>query len=206
MGFIKKYLLPEEIDFNLALLEQARISRSIIHKLLESCQNENGNMLSGIPADAHSASQLKTQNMTKLQSVFITPYDKESIYRMITQLEWIALSVKHFHLETEAYDMHSLGEYESILETILKMATALEDGVSQLPAKKLQPISSRMNQIYDQYDRVVKACAHASANLLAQDDIKRIIRHKDMLRQLKEIARRIHITANTLEDMTIKIL
>jgi len=41
---------------------------------------------------------------------------------------------------------------------------------------------------------------------MAQDDVKRIIRHKDMLLQLKEIAKRTHIAANTLEDMAIKVI
>jgi hypothetical protein len=41
---------------------------------------------------------------------------------------------------------------------------------------------------------------------MVQDDCKRIIRHKDMLLQLKEIAKRIHVTANTLEDMAIKVV
>jgi len=121
-------------------------------------------------------------------------------------LDWITLSVKHFRLESEVYDIHSLGEYEPILQILLEMAAALEDGISKLPAKKLNPIAASITQIHDQYDQVVEACAKATARLLAHDDCKRIIRHKDMLLQLREIAKRIHVTANTLEDMAIKVL
>ncbi len=144
--------------------------------------------------------------MSQLLGVFIAPYDKESIYRMITELDWISLSVRHFYLETEAYDIDSLGDYQPILRVIHDMAKALEEGVAKLPEKKLQAIDLRINQIYEQYNQVVEACAHQYALLLDQDDLKRILRHKEMLMQLKEIARRIHISANSLEDMAIKIL
>jgi len=206
MSFIRKYLLPREIDFNAALLTQANSCHLLVDTLHKASSTGDLSVLNSIPADAHIASQLKTQNMSQLLSVFIAPYDKESIFRMISQLDWISLSVKHFHLEIEAYDIHSLGDYEEILATTAEMVTALVDGVAQLPEKQLQAIHSRINRIYNEYDNVVKNCAHASAALLSLDDIKRIIRHKDMLLQLKEIARRIHISANTLEDMAIKVL
>ncbi len=206
MSLIRKYLLPREIDFNAALLAQAKSCLLLIGTLHKASSVGDITVLNNIPADAEAAYQLKKQNMSQLLSVFITPYDKESIYRMITQLDWIALSVKHFYLETEVYEVHSMGNYEKILAIIFEMATALVDGVAQLPEKKLPPIHSRINQIYHEYDNVVKGCAHATAELLLQEDIKRIIRQKDMLMQLKEISRRIHISANTLEDMAIKVL
>jgi uncharacterized protein Yka (UPF0111/DUF47 family) len=206
MGFISRFLLPSEIDFNAALLEQAESSRSMINELYKTCVSDDKSALEVISATAQYARELKSRNMSQLLGVFITPYDKESIYRMITQLDWITLSVKHFQLESEVYDIHSLSEYEPILAILLEMAAALEDGISKLPAKKLDPIAASITLIHDQYDQVVEACAKSTARLLAQDDCKRIIRHKDMLLQLKEIAKRIHVTANTLEDMAIKVL
>jgi uncharacterized protein Yka (UPF0111/DUF47 family) len=206
MGFINKFLLPHEIDFNAALLNQAETARLIINELYKACVSDDKSALEVISATAQRATELKTQNMSQLLGVFITPYDKESIYRMITQLDWITLSVKHFRLESEVYDIHSLAEYEPILKMLLEMATALEDGISKLPAKKLNPIAASITRIHDQYDQVIEACAKATARLLAQEDCKRIIRHKDMLLQLKEIAKRIYVTANTLEDMAIKVL
>ena len=206
MGLITRYLLPKEIDFNAALLAQAQSARLAITKLYEASHSDDAGILETIPDISSQAAQLKTQNMSQLLGVFITPYDKESIYRMITELDWITLSVRHFYLETEAYDIDSLCDYQPILKVIQDMAEALEEGVAKLPEKKLQSIDPRINQIYEQYDQVVEACAHQHALLLEQDDLKRILRHKDMLMQLKEVARRIHISANSLEDMAIKVL
>jgi len=206
MGFISSLLLPHEVDFNAALRTQAHTSAVMVNDLYRACVNEDRGALESIAATAQQARDQKSANMAQLLDVFITPYDKESIYRMITQLDWIALSVRHFQLETEVYDIHSLSQYQPILAVLQEMVGLLEEGIGALPAKQLQFIAVGISQIRDRYDQVVELCATATAALLAQDDIKHIIRHKDMLVQLKEIAKRIHITANTLEDMAIKVV
>ncbi len=206
MGFISKFLLPDEVNFDDSLLKQAQVCRLLVSDLYKACINDDREALNAISIVAQRSRKIKEKNMGQLLDVFIAPYDKESIYRMITQLDWITLSVKHFQLEAEVYDTHSLSDYEDILKVLLEMATALENGMSKLAKKNLKAIAERTEQIHDQYDQVVEMCAKATGELLTQDDIKRIIRHKDMLLQLKEIAKRIHVTANTLEDMTIKIV
>ncbi len=143
--------------------------------------------------------------MQLLLDVFITPYDKESIYRMITELDWVTLSIKHFQLETQVYQLKSLAEYKPVMTRLVDMVTALEAGIVSLPEKQLLPVGRSAASIHDQYDEVVGLCAIASAQLIAQGEIKRILRHKDILMQLKEIAKRIHVAANTLEDMAIKV-
>jgi len=206
MGFITRFLLPREIDFNAALLSQARFCKSMVADLYKACVDNDIESLDSIITTAQRERTLKEQNMTQLLDVFITPYDKESIYRMITQLDWISLSVKHFQLEAQVYELHSLSEYEPILAVLLEMATALEMGISALPDKRLASIESSTRTVLDQYDHLIDLCAKATAQLIAQDDIRHIIRHKDMLLQLKDIAKHIHVAANTLEDMAIKVI
>jgi uncharacterized protein len=206
MGFIRKLFLPNEVDFNLALSNQVQACKLMIDELYKACVNDDADALQLVAISAKHAREIKTQNMMQLLNVFITPYDKESIYRMINQLDWIALSIKHFQLEAEIYDTHSLSEYEQILKLLVEMMNVLEDGISKLATKKASSVAVRTDQIYDKYDLVIELCAKATATLMAQDDFKRIMRHKDMLLQLKEIAKRIHVAANTLEDMAIKIV
>ena len=205
MGFISKYLLPREIDFNACLHEQAQIAQAMVEALYTACMNNDKKTLQKITDLSQQARDIKSHNMTQLLDVFITPYDKESIYRMIVQLDWVTLSVKHFQLETQVYELHSLNEYGAILKIVLNMANALEQGIGELSSKNIKLIAGKIEQVRDQYNDVVEHCARATAELLQQDDCKRIIRHKDMLMQLKEIAKRIHVSTNTLEDMALKV-
>jgi uncharacterized protein Yka (UPF0111/DUF47 family) len=205
MNFISRYLLPRNVDFNAALLAQVEICESMIHDLYKACMENNISLLDTVSDSAGRERALKEDNMALLLNVFIAPYDKESIYRMITQLDWVALSAKHFRLETQVYQLHSLSEYEEILAMLSKMVTELKDGFLKLSDKRLEALAVNSSGIHDRYDEIVKLCAEATGRLMTQDDIKHIIRHKDMLLQLKEIAKRIHIAANTLEDMAIKV-
>ena len=204
MGFIDKFILPKEIDFNAALQAQALVTLKLVHNLYAAFIKDDQSALVAISADAEKARLLKESNMKELLDVFIAPYDKESIYRIITQLDWISLSVNHFKLESQAYAVETLHEYQSILKLLMEMATLLENGIAQLSAKQIESIADNTNRIHDQYDRVVVLCATSMADLLQQDDCKEIIVYREILSQLKEIAKRIHVTANTLEDMMIK--
>jgi uncharacterized protein Yka (UPF0111/DUF47 family) len=205
MSFIRKFILPKEVDFDAALQAQARITRMTVSDLHNACIDDELKNLNRISEHADEARQLKTKNMNELLDVFIAPYDKESIFRFITQLDWIALSVKHLKLEVEANDVESISEYQSIVEILLEMTSLLEQCITRLSARSPRAISLDTDIIHDQYDHVVALCAQSVAELLKEDDYKKILVHRDILVQLKEIAKHIHVTANTLEDMAIKL-
>ncbi|MBV1952126.1 MAG: hypothetical protein KUG64_08035 [Cycloclasticus sp.] len=206
MNFIHKYILPKEVDFNAVILEQASVTRKIVSHIQKACFENDLSLLNPIAEDVATARNLKTQNMNQLLDVLITPYDKESIFRIITQLDWIALSVKHFHLEIVEYKLQSLDAYQAIAEKLLDMSNLLENGIGQLPTQNLTLISSNIDQILELYDQVISACAKTNAELLQHNDCITIIRGKDIIMQLKEIAKRIYVAANTLEDMAIKVV
>jgi uncharacterized protein Yka (UPF0111/DUF47 family) len=206
MGFIRKFLLPREVDFNAAMLGQARVGREMVELLHRLCMEGAQATLEKIGERAEAARVLKKRNMKELLDVFITPYDKESIYRMITQLDWIALSVKHFQLEVTVYRTPSLNGHEPIVSLLREMARTLEDGLAQLGRTPLPHMGEEIDRIRDLYDEVVTHCAKASANLDPDLDCKQLLHQRDMLMQLKEVARRIHVAANTLEDMAIKVV
>ena len=206
MGFIREFLLPREVDFNAAMLEQARQARELVEMLYRLCMDGEEEVLEQIGRGAEKARALKKRNMKELLDVFITPYDKESIYRMITQLDWIALSVKHFQLEVVVYRVPALSGHEPIVSLLREMARTLEDGLAQLGSTPLPHMGEEIDRIRDLYDEVVSHCARASADLDPNLDCKQLLHQRDMIQQLKEIARRIHVAANTLEDMAIKVV
>ena len=205
MGFISTFMLPKNVDFNAALQAQTCAARVILESLQKVCVDNDATALATLSTTFDKARVLKTKNMKELLDVFITPYDKESIYRIITQLDWIALSAKHFLLEFEAYGILPIREYQPIFRALVKMMALLEQGVSRLPKKSARAIAHNIDHIYEKYDQVVAMSTESMAGLLKQDDFKRIIMHRELLAQLKEVAKRIQITANSLEDMAIKV-
>ena len=203
MGFIQKFILPKDVDLAAALQAQTSATRKIVHDLYAAYILHEDEAFSAIKNDTNETREIKEKNMKELLDVFIAPYDKESIFRIITQLDWIALSVKHFVVEVDAYqNRQGLDVYKDIFEILKEMASLLEDGFKQLSKKELP----RIALIHDKYELLVECRAQHVAQLLQQVDYKHIIIHKDILAQLKEIAKRMRVTANTLEDMAIKIM
>ena len=206
MGIIQKYLLPKEIDFDSALKEQVNASRNCVLDLCLYCQKNDRNALKAILEDEHQSRSLKRKNMHELLDVFITPYDKESIYRIITQLDWIALSVKHLVIELLSYKVTCPDHYHNIFKTLAEMVEALDEAFNYLPQKQLGNILTNIEIIHDNYDNTTKYCALAAVKHLNEDETKVYLAHKEILNQLKEVSKRIHTSANTLEDMAMKII
>ena len=206
MGLIQKYILPKEVDFNAALQQQVNASRDTVLDLCQYCLENNMSALKTITADERECRTLKNRNMHELLDVFITPYDRESIYRIIDQIDWVALSVKHLATALLIYKVECPENYRSIFTALTQMADALAEGFIFLGEKNLHEIVRVVNEIYVNYDGVVEQCAVAAANNLENDEIKTYLAHREILNQLKEVAKRIHVTANSLEDMAIKIV
>ncbi len=206
MNVIHKYLLPKEIDFNLALKKQADASRDSVLDLANYCMKNDRKALKAIIDDEHNSRALKSKNMNELLNVFITPYDKESIYRMIIQLDWIALSVKHLAIEIIAFQIKCPDYYKGIFTILIEMVEALVKAFTYLPQKQLGKILLNIESIHDNYDETTRKCALATVRHLEEDDVKVFLAHKEILNQLKEVSKRIHVSANTLEDMAMKIV
>lgn len=206
MGFIDKYITPKKVDFVAALRRQAEMSRKMLAAVLEACEADDRGLLERVDELHSEGGELKSENMEELLDVFIAPYDKESLYRMITQLDWISLSITHFKLEVVEYEFAPLEPYLGLLGVLEEMVGLLDDGLVVLTRQDPKEIAALNRRIHTSYDHVVTLCAQASAAVLERDDLRLILAQRDLLKQLREVAKRIHVSANTLEDMAIKIV
>lgn len=206
MGLIQKYILPKEVDFNDALLQQVNASRDTVLDLCQYYFENNTQSLKNIIQDEQKCRTFKKKNLRELLDVFITPYDRESIYRIIDQLSWMALSVKHLATNLLIYKVSLPEDYRLIFTLLKQMANALAEGFVFLGQKKFNNLAHTVNNINAHYDETFEQCSLAAARHLEQDEIRVYLAHREILNQLKEVARRIHVSANSLEDMAIKII
>ncbi len=205
-GLIQKYILPKEVDFNFALQKQVNASRDTILDLYEYCIEDDREALKRITEDSRECRTLKNQNMRELLDVFITPYDRESIYRIINQVDWVALSAKHLAVDLMTYQITCMKNYQPMFLSLRVMADALAEGFVFLEEIKMHEIVRVVNEIYVHYDQTVEQCVLAAAEHLRNDEVRIFLSHREVLLQMKEVAKRIHVSANTLEDMAMKIV
>ena len=77
MGFIRKFILPKEVDLAAALQEQTAATRKIVHDLHSAYILYSEEAFEAITNDTNETRKIKERNMKELLDVFIAPYDKE---------------------------------------------------------------------------------------------------------------------------------
>lgn len=205
ISLIKKYILPKEIDFLSALDEHAMIIKHIVDDLQKCFIEANEKSCQAILQDQHNAQAIRDQNMKNLLNVFITPIDRESIYRVITELDWIAISIRHFLIEAKSYQIHKENEvYNALIKKIQLQAELLTAGFKTLKSNRKKTAQSA-KRVRDSYDELMDIYVKEVSTLVESKDMEKIFIHKELLSQLKEISKRMRMTANSLEDIIMKM-
>ena len=206
MSLIKKYILPKEVDFLTALNEHFMAIKKITDDLYKCFLEKNEASCYAILEDQHQAKEIRDNNMKNLLNTFITPVDRESIYRVITQLDWIAVSIRHFLIEAKAYEVNQLDdEYGMMIKKLQLQAELLTAGFETIKSNTLKTTQSA-KRVRDTYDECMDIYVKKMADLSNTEEIKIIFIHRELLSQLKEISKRMRMTANSLEDIIMKII
>ncbi|MDD2698873.1 MAG: DUF47 family protein [Arcobacteraceae bacterium] len=204
-SLFQKYIVPHEINFVDMLQEQAVAIDNMINDLYNCFIKRTINSCEAITQDVHNTKLLKEKNMNQLLNAFITPIDRESIYRAVTGLDRIAISVKHFVLETKAYKIDSLQEYKHILHHIQKGSGKLKDGFEALDKNDHPKVSRLADEVRHISDKISQDYIKEMVKISHSKDIQYMFKHREILVQLKQIGHHLHDAANTLQDIIVKM-
>ncbi|MBO1924764.1 DUF47 domain-containing protein [Thiomicrorhabdus sp. 6S3-12] len=205
-SLLQKYVLPREVDFLGALNQHAQAIKRITHDL-QSCFIEGDEICcQAVTEDEHQAKSIKESNMNELLNSFITPIDRESIFRIISQLDWLAVSIRHFIIEAKAYEIRELHNgYNTIFSQICLSAEHLAKGFEKLIEKDHLAVAVEAQNVRDSYDYLVDIYVEKMALLSKSNNLQEMFIHRELLLQLKEIGKRFQICANSLEDILVKM-
>jgi len=207
LSLLKKYILPKEVDFISGLQKQAVVVDQII-TAMHNCFMHGGSEAEcqTILDDEYKAQIIRKKNMNDLLNTFITPIDRESIYRVIFQLDWIAVSIRHFILEAKAYNIKTLEQgYLEIIQELRAGSEALKNGFQNLASADAATVASDAQHVRDAYEHVIERYIKEMAILSNNKNLKTIFTQRELLGQLKEIGKRLQVCANNLEDIVIKM-
>ncbi len=204
-SFIKEYILPKEIDFLSAMQKHSLIIKKLTANLYKCFIEGNSSACGRILEEQKEAVAIRDENMKNLLNTFITPIDKESIYRVTTQLDWIAISIKHFMLEAQAYGVFQLeSTFAELIKLLQLQAQLLYAGFKTV---KSDPADTAKNaqRVRDLYDQLVALYINAMAALAKREHNREIFAKRELLAQIKDISKRMRVTANYLEDTIMKM-
>lgn len=205
MGKLKDWILPKEFDFFSLMKDQSMETLKIVEELGKFYVANTSQNPEYIYDLISKAKKNRSANLKDLNATFITPVDKEAISRVYAQLYWVALSIKHLIVEIDTYEIYDLSEYKNIFDLLKQEMQLLGDGFDGLRNKNYEAALKIRDKVIHQDNELIKQYAIHLAELFKGNNHQHILMHREILSQLKEVSKRIHICANLLEDIVFKL-
>lgn len=205
MGKLKDWILPKEFDFFSLMKDQSMETLKIVEELGKFYVANTSQNPEYIYDLISKAKKNRSANLKDLNATFITPVDKEAISRVYAQLYWVALSIKHLIVEIDTYEIYDLSEYKNIFDLLKQEMQLLGDGFDGLRNKNYEAALKIRDKVIHQDNELIKQYAIHLAELFKGNNNQHILMHREILSQLKEVSKRIHICANLLEDIVFKL-
>jgi len=202
---IKSWILPKEIDFFESLRQQSLMTTKIIDALADFYLTNPSKDSKKIFDLFDEEKIIRKSNLIELNSTFITPVDKEAISRAYVHLHWIVLSTKHLVVEINIYKIYKLKNYYRIFELLQEEMQALSAGFRLLDNKQFDKILEFVHQVINLDDLLIKEYAELLIRLFKEENMGKVLEHKEILSQMREISKQIHICSNQLEDIVFKM-
>jgi predicted phosphate transport protein (TIGR00153 family) len=200
-------LVPQRREFyalyNRAAANVVAISRLLV-RMLDDFPNDRDTLTRDIKDAEHEGDRLTHEVVDLLNRTFVTPFDRDDMYRLAGALDDICDHVD----ETSGYIVgYGVTEIPRTVmrqaEVIERAAVKLEEAVSVLEGfKDSRRQLNELRELEDEGDRLNR---DAVAQLFASsDDAIEIIRWKDIHEQLEEALDACENAADVLEAIVVK--
>ena len=199
------WILPKEIDFFKSLFEHSLQTQKIVAELSTFYVKNSDQDARYIFDLISDLKKNHSRNLKELNTTFLTPVDRESISRAYSHLYWVGLSIKHLIVEIDTYEIYNLSEYSDIFNLLQQEMSRLTEGFNKLGSKNYVDALDGIDQIVHLDNELIHSYALHLSKLFTENKFHHILMHKEILSQLKEISKRIHICSNLLEDIVFKM-
>ena len=200
-------LIPREEQYFGLFRQMTSYIYDAASKLVDMLADKNetfGEHLRGIKAIEHSCDELTHSISTKLNSSFITPFDREDIYLLSSALDDIVDLIDDIARAFVMYNVNQATDYaRQFGDVIQRMAVQLHEVVSTLEkpagiAPRLVEIHRLENEGDDLYHEAIGELFRGTPDPL------RVIRWKDIYDKLEAAVDRCEQAANIIETVIIK--
>lgn len=200
-------ILPKEEEYFTFFSQMTDQIREASDALVEMMQDTNGNSEAysrRIKAAEHACDELTHKITTKLNTSFITPFDREDIYMLVVALDDVLDYIDAGSRGIVMYDIKGVTEHaQRFAKVIQGLAIELHSAVSLLakPAgmnQHIVEIHRLENEADDVYFRAIGELFRNET-----DPIK-IIKWKELYEILENATDRCESVANIIESIVIK--
>jgi predicted phosphate transport protein (TIGR00153 family) len=207
---IFQFLVPKDKKF-FPLFEEASTNltqlASILHEAVNLPLKERNVLFQKIDELEQKGEDITRKTSLELSRNFITPFDREDIYSLITSIDNVADNLHGASSRMKLYQVDKITKsIRKLTEINLEACQNIEIAVKELKSfKKIKIITdacSRINKLESKSDNVYnKAVADIFEN---ETDAKNIIKYKEVLSSLETATDKCKSVASVLESISVK--
>jgi hypothetical protein len=200
-------LTPQKREFfelyTRASANTVEIARLLV-ELLDTFPQNGRELIGRIKDREHEGDRLTHEVVDLLNRTFVTPFDRDDMYRLAGALDDICDHVDEAADNLGVYGVERVPEKaRSQAEVILRAATRLDEAIRRLEG--FRDSSEQLSALRDLEDEGDALVRDAVAELFrSTDDAKMIIRWKDIHERLEDAVDALEHAADVLEAILVK--
>ena len=194
----------ESLNFYGLLIQQAQVIRDAVEALCVFCETptqENGDF---VKVKAKEADTVRRELVDDINRTFITPIDRDDLYRLSSSIDDLADYAWTTVKEIRIYDIQPDAHLLEMARTLLKMADGLLVCVQNLE-KNHAVVSTEATKV-KKLENTLNVQFHKSiAELFEADDIKKILKYREIYSHMNHAADKGDFSADILLDIVVKL-
>ena len=189
------------LNFYSLLIQQMEVIRDAVEALCQYCAEptqEKGDFVKTKEADA-----VRRELVEDINRTFITPIDREDLFRLSSSVDDLADYAWTTVKELRIYEIEPDEHLQQMAGTLLEMANGL--------LVCMENLEKNQARVYEEATRVKKlentlnVQFHRSiAELFASDDLKRILKYREIYSHLNHASDKGDASADILLDIIVK--
>ncbi len=194
----------ESLNFYALLIQQAQVIRDAVAALCAFCEDPTQEKGDFIKVKEKEADTIRRQLVEDINRTFITPIDRDDLYRLSTSIDDLADYAWTTVKEVRIYDIQPDQHLLTMAQTLLKMADGLLICTQKLEkdhagvaaeATKVKKLENTLNVQFHQ----------SIAELFKTDDIKKILKYREIYSHMNHAADKGDFSADILLDIVVKL-
>ena len=194
----------ESLNFYGLLIQQAQVIRDAVEALCVFCETptqENGDF---VKVKEKEADTVRRELVDDINRTFITPIDRDDLYRLSSSIDDLADYAWTTVKEIRIYDIQPDAHLLEMARTLLKMADGLLVCVQNLE-KNHAVVSTEATKV-KKLENTLNVQFHKSiAELFEADDIKKILKYREIYSHMNHAAAKGDFSADILLDIVVKL-
>ena len=194
----------ESLNFYGLLIQQAQVIRDAVEALCVFCETptqENGDF---VKVKEKEADTVRRELVDDINRTFITPIDRDDLYRLSSSIDDLADYAWTTVKEIRIYDIQPDAHLLEVARTLLKMADGLLVCVQNLE-KNHAVVSTEATKV-KKLENTLNVQFHKSiAELFEADDIKKILKYREIYSHMNHAADKGDFSADILLDIVVKL-